>query len=234
MPYIPIESPIKDIKIGLWRIEEDEDFFLKRLNLYENELTHLGSITHPQKKLEWLSSRLCLKTLLNITGKVESLKNEAGKPYLSNHSYFISYSHSTTYSAAIASPNCHVAVDIELFRISRSPELSRMFMDKWELAYYKKSHNPYIFFLIWSAKETLFKAHSKRGIYFREDIHLNFEDFSLNQNGKVLGIVQSNGVERYYDIYYEIFSDFVLTYTYQQLQQAQQQSRGEDSRNISA
>lgn len=226
MPFIPIESKIKDIKIGLWRIEEEEEYFYQRLNLYENETNHLAKLSHPQKKIEWLSSRLCLKTLLNITEKVESLKNEEGKPYLSNHSYYISYSHSSNYSSAIASKENYVAIDIEFFRKSRSPELSKMFMNQWELSYYKKTGNPYLFFLIWSAKETLFKIHSKRGIYFRENIHINLEDFSLNQNGKLLGIVQCNGIERYYDVYYEIFSDFVLTYTSQRLQQSQKSSIG--------
>lgn len=221
MPFIKVESKAPDVLIGLWRIEEEEDFFLSRLNLYENEIKHLAKISHPQKKLEWLASRLCLKTLLNINRKVESLNNEEGKPYLTDNSYHISYSHSANYAIAIASPTCHVAVDIELFRRSRSAELAKMFMDEWELTYFKQHPNPYVFFLIWSGKETLFKMHAKRGIYFRENIHINLEDFALKQNGNLLGIVQSNEIERYYDVYYEIFSDFVLTYTCQFMQQPQ-------------
>lgn len=221
MPFIKVTSKIPEVHLGLWRIEEDEDFFRSRLNLYENEIKHLAKISHPSKKLEWLASRLCLKTLLNINQKVESLNNEEGKPYLSDNSYHISYSHSAHYASAVASSNNHVAIDVEIFRKNRSLEVAKMFMDEWELSYFKQHPNPYFFFLIWSAKETLFKVHGKRGIYFRENIHVNLEDFSLKQNGSVLGIVQSNEIERYYDVYYEIFSDFVLTYTCDRMQQLQ-------------
>ncbi len=221
MPFLPIASHISDIQIGLWRIEEPEEYYMQSLNLYENEQRHLAKIIHPQKRLEWLSSRLCLKTLLNIRRKVESLNNSQGKPYLSDNSHFISYSHSTHYAAAVASKNGEVAIDIEMFRKRRSPETAKMFMDEYELAAFENSQNMYLFFLIWSAKETLFKVYGKRGIYFRENIHINIEDFTLKQNGKVSGYVQYENYERYYEIVYEIFSDFILTYTFGGMQQPQ-------------
>lgn len=213
MPYLQLHSHLTDIHLGLWRIEEDEAFFRSRLNLYPNEQQILAKISHPQKKLEWLASRLCLKTLLKLEGVVESLNNSEGKPYLSDNSYHISYSHSHQYAAAAASSNSFVALDIEMFRNNRSPEVAQMFMDKDELSFYQQHQNPYLFFLFWSAKETLFKIHAKRSVYFREHIHIQLSEFQLQQQGKLTGIVQSKAIDRYYDIQYEIFSDFVLTYT---------------------
>lgn len=209
------------MQLGLWHITETEEYYLQRLNLYENEQQRLAKIIHPQKRLEWLSSRLCLKTLLNIRRKVESLNTAQGKPYLSDNSHYISYSHSTQYAAAVASKNGDVAVDIEMFKKNRSPEIAKMFMDKYELATFEKDKNMLLFFLIWSAKETLFKAYGKRGVYLKENIHINVEDFDLKQNGKVSGYVQYENYERYYEIVYEIFSDFILTYTFGGMQQPQ-------------
>lgn len=220
MPFIKIASKSQGLLVGLWRIEENEAFFLSRLSLYENELAHLNSIKHASKRLEWLSSRLCLKTLIDLKNKkVESLKDAEGKPYLSDNSYHISYSHSKTYAAAVASTFNSVAVDIELFSKKRRPDVSKMFMDEWELAFFNKTQDMHLFMLIWSAKETLFKAQGKHGISFRENIHINVEDFSLKQNGIISGCVQTEDYEKHYEIFYEIFSGFVLTYTMDSLLQ---------------
>jgi phosphopantetheinyl transferase len=213
MPFLELKTSIPDTSVGIWRIEETEPYFRSKLNLYENEQRSLGKITHPNKRLEWLSSRLCLKSLLNIRHRVESLNNPEGRPYLSDNSNNISYSHSTHYAAAVASPNHNVAIDIEMFQKKRNPELSRMFMNDQELAHFKRTKDLHLFFLVWSAKETLFKLNGKRGIYLRENLHVDISNFRLCQNGILSGTIETAEYKRKYDIHYEIFPDFVLTYT---------------------
>ncbi|MFN0201799.1 MAG: 4'-phosphopantetheinyl transferase family protein [Bacteroidia bacterium] len=217
MPYLELKTNNPDVSIGIWRIEESEPYFMTRLNLYENEQTRLSRINNGQKRLEWLSSRLCLKNLLKIRHKVESLNNPEGRPYLSDNSHHISYSHSHGYAAAVASHKHEVAIDIELFSKKYNPELSHKFMDKRELEYFQKHKDPHFFYLIWSAKETLFKIQGKKGVSLRQHIHIQIEDFSLRQNGKITGYIETENTKRYYEISYEIFSDFVLTYTHNSL-----------------
>ena len=216
MPYIRIDhdGPEKEsVRLGMWKVEEPEDFFLSRLNIYENEEKKLASISHPIKRLEWLSSRLCLKELLKITHRVESLNEETGKPYLSDFSHHISYSHSNLVSAAIASSDRRVAIDLEDLSKKRNKETRFLFMHPEELDYYDSCDNPLLFYLIWSSKETLYKINGKRGVVFKENLIINPDRKPIAQNGTISGIIQENGHVQEYIIYYRFFPSVLLTYT---------------------
>lgn len=216
MPYIPIDhSGIGSdrISLGMWKVEETEPYFIDRLNIYENEKRILDSISHPHKRLEWLSSRLCLKELLKINHKVESLNEDTGKPYLSDHSYNISYSHSNLFSAAIASTSIRVAIDLEDLTKQRNKKTRFLFMHPDELEYYERLEDPNLFYLIWSSKETLYKINGKRGIVFKENLRINPEQKPVGQEGIISGIIDQNGEQKNYNIYYHFYPGVLLTYT---------------------
>lgn len=215
MPYLPLQQIHPDVILGMWRVEESEAYFLSRLNIYENEERILESITHPDKRLEWLSSRLCLKRLLHISHKVESLNENTGKPYLSDNSFNISYTHSNLYSGAIASDKTAVAMDLENLEKERNLETRRMFMSKDEHVLFDESgQDTRLFFLIWSAKETLYKIYGKQGIAFRDNLSIVPPSTGLEQKGQVKGIIRENGFEKEYDVHYQFFPDILLTFTY--------------------
>ncbi|WNJ20785.1 4'-phosphopantetheinyl transferase superfamily protein [Pontibacter sp. G13] len=213
MPFIPFESTIPNTSLGLWNIEEDELFFLERVKLYENEWTRLADIVHPQKRLEWLSSRLCLKELLKIanTSRVESLNTHSGKPYLTNNTNQISYSHSGGFSAAIASPNLEVGIDIEDLHRKRNIRTRFLFMNDEELAFYDQTESFELFLLIWSAKETLYKIVGE-GHAFKHNLGMDLAGFQLEGNGILPAFVQKDDLFQRYEIHYLIRPDFVLTY----------------------
>ena len=50
--------------VGIWQIEEAEDYFLKDLHLYEEEKKELESLSY-RKRIQWLSSRHLLHILTN-------------------------------------------------------------------------------------------------------------------------------------------------------------------------
>ncbi len=214
MPFIPLETPESDLFLGLWKVEEEEQFFLSRLNIYENEEKILASITHPRARLEWLSSRLCLKELLDIRHRVESLNEATGRPYLSDRSYHISYSHTQGYSAALASVGRRVSIDLENTTKARKTETKYLFMSPDELEWSAQLGDLRAFFLIWSAKETLYKLHGNRGLVFKENLLINPERINLEQSGCVSGIIRENGNVKAYQIYYRFFPDSILTYTF--------------------
>ncbi|HHG86301.1 MAG TPA: 4'-phosphopantetheinyl transferase superfamily protein [Bacteroidetes bacterium] len=167
MPYRTLPNIDPKVSLGMWQVQEDEEYFLSRLNIYKNEKKILQGIRHPQKRLEWMSSRLCLKELLKIKHRVESLNETTGKPYLSDNSFHISYSHSNMYSGAIASPCYPVSIDLEDLSKVRNPKTSYLFMHPVELAHFESSGDSRVFFLIWSAKETLYKIYTERGIVIK-------------------------------------------------------------------
>lgn len=213
MPFIPLESRMPDIDLGLWKIEEDELYFLERVKLYENEWTRLSDILHPQKRLEWLSSRLCLKELLKIANhtRVESLNTVTGKPYLSNNSHYISYTHSDHYSAAIASTLGEVGIDIEYRKRRRNLRTRFLFLSEPELAAFDASPTFEHFLLAWSAKETLYKIVGQ-GFGFKEHIRLKMSGLQIGENGTLPAIVEKDGIQQHYEVHYVVHPDFILTY----------------------
>ena len=214
MSFIPLNSQIPHVSIGAWHIEEEEFYFLERVKLYENEWNRLGEIEHPQKRLEWLSSRLCLKELLKIRdlSRVESLSTQSGKPYLSTNSHFISYTHSTKYSAAIASTQCEVGIDLEYLKRKRNPKTRFLWMNDVELAYYEQHPDHQLFLLMWSAKETLYKIVGQ-GFAFKQNLALEMENFEMQRNGFLSATVKKDDFEKHYLISYQFCPEFVLTYT---------------------
>lgn len=214
MPFIPLDSQLPQASIGVWHIEEDELFFLERVKLYENEWVRLGQIEHPQKRLEWLSSRLCLKEILKIanTSRVESLNTQTGKPYLSNNSHHISYSHSDVYSTAIASQGCEVGIDLEYRKRKRNHRTRFLWMNEQELAYYEAHPSPETFLLLWSAKETLYKLVGQ-GFAFKHNLALFPEGIDLMNNGTLPAFVQKDDFAQEFQVYFQVHPEFILTYT---------------------
>ncbi len=214
MPFLALPEIDLKVSLGMWRVEESEEYFRSRLNIYENEQRILEGISHPQKRLEWLSSRLCLKELLKITHKVESLNAPTGQPYLSDHSFHISYSHSNMYSGAIASEHYPVSIDLEDLSKVRNTKTRFLFMHPDELDYFDASTDMRAFFLIWSAKETLYKIYTKKGLVFKENLLINRERKKIEESGTVSGTLIANGIEKIYTIYYRFFPGVLLTFTF--------------------
>lgn len=214
MPFIPVQSQINGTSLGVWAIEEDELYFLERVKLYENEWIRLAQIAHPQKRLEWLSSRLCMKELLKIANhnRVESLNTHTGKPYLSDNSHRISYTHSTRYSAAIAGNSGEVGIDIESFHHKRNLRTRFLFMSEEELDHFEPISSFELFLLIWSAKETLYKILGP-GHAFKHHLHTDLENFHMEDNGLLPATVRREGSVHRYAVHYIRHPDFILTYT---------------------
>lgn len=222
MSFIPYDTNDTNIKLGIWEVEEGEMFFLTQLKMYEHEWCRLEKIMHPQKRLEWLSSRLIIKKLLRIEHdqRVESLNADNGKPYLSNNSHNISYSHSDKYSAAIASPAHEVGIDIEYLHRRRNLKTRFLFMNDDELKMFDHFQEDFRYFiLIWSAKETLYKIISQRGISFKNHLSVQLNTDDLESRGEVTGRVLKEGLCRHYKIYYYLNDNFILTYTFDPITQ---------------
>lgn len=214
MPFLPLDLNHPEISLAMWHVEENETYFRDRLNIYANEEEILTRISHPQKRLEWLSSRLCLKEMLEIRHPVESLNENTGKPYLSDHSFNISYSHSNLFSGAIASARQPVSIDLEDLSKKRNTATSRLFMHPKELKFFQESNDIRNFFLIWSAKETLYKMYAKKGIAFKDNLKVNPEQAELQPSGIVSGIIEIDEYRKVYPIHYRFFPGVLLTYTF--------------------
>jgi phosphopantetheinyl transferase len=151
-------------KLGIWKIEETEDFFLKKVPLKQQ-------VSHPYKRLQHLAGRLLLPELFEDFPLEEIMIADTRKPFLEDEKYHFSISHCGNFAAAIASADERVGVDIELVT-PRLRNISAKFLADHEAAYldqWKDLSSLYMQMLtiIWCAKEAIFKWYGQGGVDFR-------------------------------------------------------------------
>ena len=159
----------EDTKIGIWRIDEPEPFFLEKVPVKRD-------VSHPYKRLQHLAGRFLLPTLFDDFPMKEILVADTRKPYLENEQYHFSISHCGNYAAALVSSGKRVGVDIELVtpRIQTIThkfltDSEKEFLKQWEML--PKVHLE-LTTILWSAKEAIYKWYSIGPLDFRAHMHL--------------------------------------------------------------
>ncbi len=156
-------------KLGIWRIEEPEDFFLEKVPLKRD-------VSHPYKRLQHLAGRYLLPTLFSDFPLSEILIADTNKPFLEDEQYHFSISHSGNYAAAIVSDHQRVGVDIELVT-PRIKSISYKFLNDQEhlfLSNYEHLPNLHLELntILWSVKEALFKWYGEGRVDFKNHMQL--------------------------------------------------------------
>ncbi|HET9826743.1 MAG TPA: 4'-phosphopantetheinyl transferase superfamily protein, partial [Chitinophagaceae bacterium] len=158
-------------RLGIWKIEETEEFFLSTVPLQRE-------VTHPHKRLQHLAGRFLLQFL--FPGFPYDLIRIADtrKPYLPEEEYHFSISHCGDFAAAIVSSARRVGIDIEI----PSPKVTRIknkFLADEEISKFEiRSRWPSVpqfeiehsgrLTLLWSAKESIFKWYGNGNVDFRQ------------------------------------------------------------------
>ncbi|MEP6685068.1 MAG: 4'-phosphopantetheinyl transferase superfamily protein [Parafilimonas sp.] len=174
-------------KLGIWKIEEDENFFLQKVPLQQN-------ITHPHKRLQHLAGRFLLQYLFPNFPYEEILIADTRKPYLPNEQYHFSISHCGNYAAAIVSSTHRLGIDIEI-PSEKIERIAHKFIHENEKRFLVSSEQlavsnlPFIdhrlpFTILWSSKEALFKWYSLGKVDFKENMQL--DNFIQKQNDSLL------------------------------------------------
>jgi 4'-phosphopantetheinyl transferase len=187
MPLFYQHTINRGTKLGVWHIEEAEDFFLEKVPLKRD-------VSHPHKRLQHLAGRYLLPALFPDFPLEEIVIADTRKPFLPTEKYHFSISHSGNYAAAVVSSINRVGVDIETItpRIHNIADkfLStdekdffnedyKSFLDQWNL---KDKVNTEYLTMMWSAKEAIYKWHGGGGVSFKENIQLlKFESISHNE-----------------------------------------------------
>ena len=160
-------------RLGIWKIEETEEFFKGNVPLHRE-------VTHPHKRLQHLAGRFLLQYLFPDFPYQLIEIADTRKPFLPDQQYHFSISHCGDYAAAIVSKNQRVGLDIEipvekisrimykylsakeheLFNLIPGTETDQVVMNVEEPT------------LLWSAKEAVFKWYGNGGVDFRRQIQL--------------------------------------------------------------
>jgi phosphopantetheinyl transferase len=157
-------------RLGIWKIEEPESFFLTKVPIKQQ-------VTHPYKRLQHLAGRLLLPELFEDFPIDEIIIADTRKPFLEDEEYHFSISHCGNFAGAIASRENRVGVDIEFV----SPRLKgispkflnedeRKYLEKWQ---YMSTLHLQMITIVWSAKEAIFKWYGAGNVDFRKHMVLD-------------------------------------------------------------
>ncbi len=193
-----------DCRLGIWHIEEDYDYLLSQLNLNKNDLHTVRSFKSHTRKLEWLSVRLLLKSI--VKKDVEILYNGNRKPFLSDKSYNISISHSENYTTILLCDKGHsVGIDVEKMK-SKIEYIAHKFMTDEEIKHIDEDNKVYQMYIHWCAKEALYKLCDKKQLSFRQNIKI--EPFIPENEGEIYGKVRSENINIRVKLHYFYLDNF--------------------------
>src|ERR1043165_1108801 len=156
MPLLLQRDVAEKTQLAIWKIEESEEWFRSQLKLDAKENQLMDAIKHPHKKLQWLSSRLLLRILLNNPGEFIHLESdERGKPLVKNFNVKISISHSADLSALLLSENFDVGIDIEKID-EKIRRIQHKFLREEELENLSEKKSLEQLYVYWCAKEAMY------------------------------------------------------------------------------
>ena len=163
----------ENTRLGVWKIEETEEFFKGNVPLHRE-------VTHPHKRLQHLAGRFLLQFLFPDFPYQLIEIADTRKPFLPDEQYHFSISHCGDFAAAIVSNNKRVGIDIEIpvekigrimykYLSAKEHELFNLIPggenNTAEMNYDEPT-------LLWSAKEAVFKWYGNGGVDFRRQIQL--------------------------------------------------------------
>ncbi len=194
-------------KLAIWKIEEDEAFFLSKVPLQK-------SITHPHKRLQHLAARYLLQLLFPDFPYTEIVIADTNKPYLPYEQYHFSISHCGNFAAAIVSLHQRVGIDIELAS-DKVLKVAHKFLSKKEMQDFGvTTQNTFTTTLIhqtillWNAKEAIFKWWGWGNINFSEEIRL--QQFDIAHEGIFNAIFSKANWVVPIEVQYKIFENLCL------------------------
>lgn len=183
-------------KIGVWQITEPIDFFLEQLVQADNP-----SISR-KRLLEQSCSAYLLNTLLKNTVHQHLDKDPNGKPFIKDHPYSVSFSHSKNMVACLIDTEGGPAgIDIEHTRESIRSIAPKFVSEKEGLLKKDYLH----FHLVWGAKEVLYKIYSLKELDFLEHLSVDFQN-------DIIGHIHKNDYSATYNLQFEHLDNFILVW----------------------
>lgn len=211
MPVFFQQQINENTRLGIWKIEEPEEFFKGNVPLHRE-------VTHPMKRLQHLAGRFLLRYLFPDFPYELIRIADTRKPFLPNEAYHFSISHCGDYAAAIVSRENRVGIDIEkpvekILKVQHKFrgeneifQIQQALLQQDPLHAHGKDTEILGSTLIWSMKEAVFKWYGDGGVEFKDHIRLLKPDRGHKMNSF---FTKTNSPM---DIHFRIFSDLVLTW----------------------
>lgn len=208
----------KGALLGVWKIEEDEDWYFSNPLLTERVQIRIDAYKSVQRKLQGIAVRILIKNLLPQEDNVDIDYDEKSKPFFVSLKAKISVTHSEDMVAVLISDQGEVGVDIEKCN-TKVKRIFHKFMNEMEYETYISLKDPgktdYLH-IIWGAKESLYKLYGKGNLDFRK--HLLVREFKLKSEGDFVGVIDKDDKMIKVDGYYSKVGKFVLVYVLEKVE----------------
>jgi phosphopantetheinyl transferase len=191
---------------GIWKITEDEQSMLNQVIDYESISE---TITHPQKRLEFITGRVLARNLLEALGRPFEgvVKDVFGKPFFKNYTFQLSLSHSYPYVAALTDVNQSVGIDLEQVK-KKLLKIGPRVLHSSEQADAGRDETKHCIY--WCAKEALVKIYGKKDLVFSENLRV--QPFNLAKEGHLVGKIIINETETSIPLQYFVYDNFVVVF----------------------
>ena len=215
MPVFFQQQINENTRLGVWKIEETEEFFKGNVPVHRD-------VTHPHKRLQHLAGRFLLQFLFPDFPYSLIQIADTSKPFLPGEQYHFSISHCGDYAAAIVSSKNRVGVDVEI-PTERVFRIKHKFLSEEEIQIFNIQQAPDSYretnvqvetqnfasppTLLWSAKEAVFKWFGSGEVDFREHIQLRNK-----QEGNATIICFFSKTQEDLIIHYRDFDHLLLTW----------------------
>jgi phosphopantetheinyl transferase len=188
----------------LWKVDEEKDWFIERLNLSSKLWAEYSMIDSEPISLRWLSSRYALQ----VASKKSPLhfnKARSGKPFFEEGGQECSLSHCMDFVAAIYGEK-PVGIDVE--RTKRPVNrIQHYFLNPDEIRLFEDLEIDLI--VAWSAKESIFKCLGITNLDFKSQIKIT----EINNIDQVLEFqVSILNFEKTYQVPFLMDTEKVLTW----------------------
>ncbi|HMP30047.1 MAG TPA: 4'-phosphopantetheinyl transferase superfamily protein, partial [Saprospiraceae bacterium] len=201
-----------DFAIGLWLIEEEENFFYDNMTITPEEQIELQELSK-RKKLEWLASRYLLHITLSNEDRYPCVKDLHGKPYLLGLDQYISLSHSRNFVATIFG-KAPCGIDIQ-YHIDKISMIEKKFISQTEMEYIPEVNRLLYLHAFWSAKEAVYKAYGIKGTSLVNDLKIKPFEISIGGTTFMEVVLNKDNLMKKYHCYHSIFEDYTMVYAYE-------------------
>jgi len=161
-------TPIYGIEVCIYPVALVGDIETERKKLSPRDQVRLRAINHPQKKKEFIASRLALKQL----DPNYRLIYEGRVPWMDNSGKYVSLTHAHNVGAAILSQDYIVGIDVELQR-EQLFKIAPKFLHPDEAKHIRPGRELEDLHVYWGAKEALFKIWKFGEVDFSHELRVD-------------------------------------------------------------
>ena len=207
MPFLKEFIINEKTKIKLWKV------ILGELSPKE--------LNNDEKKLFKLKKSNILREQFLATRKMLALENSDyiitydldGKPSL-NSEFNISISHSNEIAALVVSNKKIIGLDVQL-KESKILNIQNKFLNKFEKLNIGGNPSIDILTMIWTSKESIYKAIGIKGVSFSENIQID----KVTEKDKIGKGYYINGIEKVkFDLKFFYLDEYIICYASQNLE----------------